>query len=188
MENGRCARHGGFNDDRPRSGTKFLAWKGLYSKVLNAEEANVFGLLKIGSLEQEIKLLRIQLLRALTAQEAWEMKREQLTVALKNDDGSVRTPDEVLEALQLESYEYKKQEGIDNRGQAVDQTEKKITHRKHDYKAEIRQLINLIAKLESQHHDLMKSDIPDSERINQIAEALRGFADSARASVPPKEE
>lgn len=188
MDNGRCARHGGFNSDRqPRDPIKGPA-NNLYSKHLNVEEMNLYGFLKVGTLEQEIKLLRIQLLRALDAQHNWELDRAALTEAISNEDGSIRTPNEIYEALDLEAYEYKKQQGIDNRGQLVDQEEKKVVHRKKDYKQEIRSLINLIAKLEKEHFELMKSDIPDSERIAQIAHDLRTFTEAARASVPEKKD
>ena len=189
MDNGRCPMHGGFNSDRRPRNTKLGPANGLYSQHLNVEEANLYGQLKIGSLEQEIRLLRIQLLRALNAQEKWELQQDSIKNAMRNDDGSLRTPDEIIEALELEACEYKRQKGIDNRGQPVDQEEQKLVQRKRDFKGEARSLINLIAKLEREHHELLKTDIPDSERIAQIAHDLRAFTEAARATVPePKKK
>jgi len=188
MDNGRCELHGGFNSDCGKRNPKLGPADGLYSKFLNIEEANIYGLLKIGTLEQELKLLRIQLMRAINAQHNWEISQEKLQDALKTEEGTSRTPDEVFRILEIEAYELKRQEGVDNRGQPVDQVEKKVTHRKNDFKAEMRSLITLISKLEGQHHELMKSDIPDSEKIAQIADDLRRFAAAAQGSIPkPKE-
>jgi len=184
MPNGRCKQHGGFNTGRGPRRAKNGPANGLYSMYLNVDEANLYDQLKIGTLEQEIKLLRIQLMRALAAQHNWDISQEALKQAIENEDGSIRTPTEIYRAMEIEVYETKRQEGIDNRGQPVDQTEKRVTHRKNDFKGEIRSLASLIAKLEREHHELMKSDIPDSERIMQIAQDLRAFTKAAQSTVP----
>ncbi len=190
MTNGRCGVHGGHNTARiePLKARFAPVTRGLYGRDLNDEEANFYGQLKIGTLEQEIKLVRVQLLRALNAQENWEIHQDALNRVLTDDKGSIRPPKEIYKALIVEGYEYTKQEGINRDGEPLNQEAKKITHRRSDFKSEIRTLISLVAKLETQHNELMKSDVPDSERITQIAQDLRAFTEAARGTVPDKKE
>lgn len=188
LPSGRCERHGGVNPEIPKRPRWMLSHKGLYNKFFNAEEANLFGQLKVGSLEQEIKLLRIQLIRALQAQYDWGLDYNTLVHLIKNDEGDIHTPEEIYKKMELEVLEARSRKGVDPKGNPIDEQEAKVSFRKRDFKTEIRQLVKLIAKLEREHHEMMKQDIPDSERIAQIAAGLREFSQAAQETVPEEKD
>lgn len=188
LPSGRCACHGGFSAKIPRRPDWMLSSKGLYNKFLNAEEANLFDQLKVGSLEQEIKLLRIQLIRALQAQYDWQLDYETLVHLIKNNEGEIHTPEEIYKKMELEVLEARNRKGVDPKGNPIDEQEAKVSFRKRDFKSEITQLVRLIAKLEREHHEMMKQDIPDSERIAQIAAGLREFSQEANKTVSEEKD
>lgn len=168
-------------------GGKYSMCKSLYTRSFSPEEANLYGQLAIGTLEQEIKLLKIQLLRLLEAQREWDESKVRLMAAIQAEDGTIRTPAEIYQTLTLDGYEIKKVEGIDARGQPIDSTEKHVKLRKSGFESKIHSTLLLIGKLEAQHKELLKQDIPDSERIMQIARDLRSFTQAADKTVPEQD-
>lgn len=64
MKNGRCRNHGGATPETNQNARKH----GIYSKVLLPEEQALFDEAPLGSLDAEIRLLRVQINRALKAQ------------------------------------------------------------------------------------------------------------------------
>lgn len=69
MPNGRCKFHGGMS-----TGPKTIPERhhrlthGIYAKQFSDEEVKVYGQIKLGTVEQEIRLMRIRLRRALAAE------------------------------------------------------------------------------------------------------------------------
>ncbi|MDD2658196.1 MAG: HGGxSTG domain-containing protein [Methylococcales bacterium] len=70
LENGRCRFHGGLSTGpKNQRGNKNAARPGaIYSKYLSDEERAIIGSIEIGSLDDEIKLCRTRLCRALAAE------------------------------------------------------------------------------------------------------------------------
>lgn len=77
MPNGRCRFHGGLSTGPkiPNSGRNALK-HGMYAKHMTAEEISISRTMKLGSVDQELRLTRIRLRRALDAEEAAHGKPE----------------------------------------------------------------------------------------------------------------
>lgn len=74
MANGRCRLHGGKSKGPkdPAKGQDHPAYShGIYSKFFTAEEKQLD--IKTGSVENELKMARVQLLRTFEAKEKWEL-------------------------------------------------------------------------------------------------------------------
>lgn len=69
MPNGRCRMHGGTNTGAPKGNENALK-HGIYSRRLTDEEITIAGDIKLGTLDEEIRLYRIRLRRALEAEAA----------------------------------------------------------------------------------------------------------------------
>jgi hypothetical protein len=68
-KNGRCRYHGGMSTG-PGKGNQNATQHGIYAKYLTEDERVAYAELKLGSVEQELRLTRIRLARALAAEEA----------------------------------------------------------------------------------------------------------------------
>ena len=93
MPNGRCNLHGGRSTGPPK-GTKNALKHGIYAKGLTGEEREIWHEVSIGSLDDELKLARIQARRALIAKRAEELamflrriERMEATRAAMNERG-----------------------------------------------------------------------------------------------------
>lgn len=75
MPNGRCRMHGGKSTGAP-AGNQNARQHGIYSDALTADEVELFDAIAVGELEQELKIARLQLRRALLAQNAADGKPE----------------------------------------------------------------------------------------------------------------
>jgi hypothetical protein len=79
LENGRCRLHGGTASKRAT--VRRPAWsiaRGLYTDGLHEEEMDIYGSVEIGTLELELKFLRVQLRRIVMAQKAYEEIHDRL--------------------------------------------------------------------------------------------------------------
>lgn len=178
LPNGRCKLHGGAARgprDKLVRPAKSLA-RGLYSDVLFPWEEDVYAACAIGTLEQELKLLRVQLRRALLAQRNYELVMESLG-EFREDPDAADIPPELLRLLEFQDYEFK----IDIEDQ--EKQVKKFLRRKRDYQQEIARWAALIAKVEIAHKDLLKSDMFGVDTLERMAEDLRKFSDAAAATT-----
>lgn len=64
MQNGRCRMHGGTNPG-PAKGSQHALKHGIYSTALTDDEKELWGDIEIGNLDNELRMVRIQYLRAL---------------------------------------------------------------------------------------------------------------------------
>lgn len=78
MPNGRCRLHGGANNGAPKGSRNAAKPGNIYSAYLTDEENAVLTRLEIGKIEDELRLCRIRLMRALKA-ETNEPELEQIT-------------------------------------------------------------------------------------------------------------
>lgn len=187
--NGRCRIHGGLVcPGVPEHAHKpdWVLTAGLYSDRIGADELDVYQTLKCGSLEQELRLLRVQLRRALKAQDDWEREQLELGVTVEGADGMI-VPEKLLHHYHTEAYEHETKDGVDNHGDPVTEDKKKVVRRRHDYKAEIKTLLNLISSTEAVHHAIIKDDLADGDAVERIARDLRKFARDAVGTMPGAE-
>ena len=66
MSNGRCRMHGGKLPGGEKGNTNALK-HGIYSSALNEDEKELWGRIEIGSIDDELRMARLQYMRALTA-------------------------------------------------------------------------------------------------------------------------
>lgn len=178
LQNGRCKMHGGTQSgprDRLVRPAKSLA-RGLYSDVLFPWEEDVYAACAIGTLEQELKLLRVQLRRALLAQRNYEIVMESLG-EFREDPEAADIPPELLKLLEFQDYEFKIEQ------EEQEKQVKKFLRRKRDYQSEIARWASLIAKVEIAHKDLLKSDMFGVDTMERMAEDLRMFSSAAVATT-----
>lgn len=184
---GRCPRHGGANGKRSleslaKRPEKSLA-RGFYTDVLFPWEEDIYASCKTGTLEEELKLLRVQLLRAVKAQHNYEVVMDHLG-EFREDPESVDVPLELFRLLELDGYEYTQA----NKAEGVEEV-KKMLRRKRDYRREIQQWVKLISTLEVAQKELLKSELFGQDTMEKLAGDLRDFTAMALATVaPPKDD
>ncbi len=71
MPNGRCANHGG-KSTGPPPGSRNALKHGLYSKALTAHERRLMATMDVGSIDDEIRLAKVKLYRAVEIQASIE--------------------------------------------------------------------------------------------------------------------
>lgn len=65
MPNGRCRMHGGKDSGAPKQNTNAAKPGSLYSRYLTQEETAIAAAMTLGSVDEELRLTRIRLMRAL---------------------------------------------------------------------------------------------------------------------------
>lgn len=85
MTNGKCRLHGGRTPKTNANGAKP---GGLYSRFLTPGEQADFHVLKLGNLDDELRLMRIRLARALAA-EALEADKPELETVVEREGGGM---------------------------------------------------------------------------------------------------
>jgi uncharacterized protein YjcR len=68
MKNGRCAKHGGKSTGAPKGNQNGIR-HGIYSSALTLDEKELWEQIKVGSLDDELRMARIQYLRALNTED-----------------------------------------------------------------------------------------------------------------------
>lgn len=142
MPNGRCRVHGGPSKGNPAPvGNQYASKHGIYGKTFSSEEIDLIPELdaSIGSVEQELRIAKLQLNRALVAQKA----------ADELDDG-------------LELDERAEREGA---GEYVARDERK--YKRRDYPAIIDRLISRIESLEKTRKELLKDHEPIGDDVTR---------------------
>lgn len=77
MTNGRCRMHGGKSTGAPKGNKNNLKAGGIYSQYFTAEEKKISAELELGSLDDELRLTKIRLMRALKAEAEQQEQIEQ---------------------------------------------------------------------------------------------------------------
>lgn len=132
MENGRCRMHGGKNKPAPK-GNQYAAKPGsLYSQFLTDDENAIAASLEFGQVDEELRLTRIRLMRAL--------QRE-------NDLG---------DTLEIEAEET---EPIEIDGKATGLTKTKTKSKVRDYAGLIDRLTARVESLEARRAALVAADL-----------------------------
>lgn len=92
MANGRCRMHGGpSTGPKDNRGNQNAVKHGIYRKHLTDEERELFEQIELGAVDQELRLARIRLARALAAEQDANGEPEVLEV-VENEGGGEYTP------------------------------------------------------------------------------------------------
>lgn len=144
MPNGRCRRHGGASTGAPK-GNQNARKHGIYSDTLTADEQGLWDEIGIGTLDDDIKIAKLQLRRALIAQAKAEAG-DGLDLDLESIN--IRGTDPVEEG------ETPREPG---------QPSTTIQRRRRGYEDIINRLLGRIGDLESKRADIIKKLDPDDE-------------------------
>lgn len=141
MANGRCRMHGGTNKGAPTANVNAAKPGSLYSKFYTEEEQLLADQIKPGQVDEELRLTRIRLMRA--------MAREQ----------------EVGGELELDS---EKVEPLEIDGQDTGLSKTTTTKKVRDYWALIDRLTARIESLERTRAELAKHTAPEEAPVTKI--------------------
>ena len=169
--NGRCYFHGGKSTGPPK-GNKNNWQYGIYAQGIKESEKDLYGQIKVGTLDDEIRITKLQHARALKAQKEFE---EGMSIAGK-DEGKT--------GFELSSIE------AETRTNAQGEfTKKKVVRKRPDFRKEIFRLSGRIAKLELTRNAIMTGpdeDIDWSEIGFRAAEATDLSTDTPPGPNSPK--
>jgi len=113
MANGRCRMHGGKSTGAPKGNKNNLKAGGIYSQFLTDEERSISAEMELGSLDEELKLCKIRLMRALKAeaeQQAQVEEFDKLELEALNESpsliGGLPDNDELIQTKQFRRRDY----------------------------------------------------------------------------------
>lgn len=154
MANGRCRMHGG-KSKGAKKGNKYRAKPGsLYSKFLTDEERQISDSIVLGSIDDELRLTRIRLMRALGREDRIDEEAD--------PDSVVELESKTVEPVMLGDVPDHEEEPIVTR-----------TYRRRDYVAIIDRLTARIASLEMQRATLLQMNIDKQRKQFELDEVTR---------------
>ena len=113
MANGRCRMHGGKSTGAPKGNKNNLKAGGIYSQFLTDEERVISTEMELGSLDEELKLCKIRLMRTLKAeaeQQAQVEEFDKLELEALNEApsliGGLPDNDELIQTKQFRRRDY----------------------------------------------------------------------------------
>lgn len=153
MENGRCRMHGG-KAGKTHAKNQHATKHGIYGRVLTDEEKDLWDSVELGRVDDELKLCRLRLMRAIRA--------EHEAKDLPELDGRTVEP-VMLGGVPLENDE------------GEPETIEKRAYKRRDYAAAIDRLMGRIESLERTRADLLKNSPIEEEPVGKIEiEVVRG--------------
>lgn len=151
---GKCRLHGGIvkdNGSRFAKGHTRATKHGLYAETLTGEDESVYFQAELGTVDEEIRMAKVQVARAYRAQQAYDLAIER---------GDIDKHGMILMEVTI------------TRGEVC---EIKKVKRRDDFKAEIRHSSRLVAKLEGLRSELLKNTSPQHQPdspLNKLVAAL----------------
>lgn len=113
MANGRCRMHGGKSTGAPKGNKNNLKAGGIYSQFLTDEERAISAEMELGNLDEELKLCKIRLMRALKAEAEQQAQVEEfnkLELEALNESpsliGGLPDNDELIQTKQFRRRDY----------------------------------------------------------------------------------
>ncbi|OCG24188.1 hypothetical protein A9G45_02645 [Gilliamella sp. HK2] len=110
MTNGRCRMHGGKSTGAPKGNKNNLKAGGIYSQFFTAEERQISAELELGSLDDELRLTKIRLMRALKAEAEQQEQIEQLELDSYSESPAIISGfpdnDEIVRVKQFKRRDY----------------------------------------------------------------------------------
>ena len=186
MPNGRCRLHGGKAVPAPK-GHKRALKHGLYTPGLLTGEKELVPLFlkSLGSIDEELIMVKIKLRRAWRAQKMWEEAKRIKDTSKENQvtKGKIKFRRQKTDTkhYSLESEEVTASKIYDNNGvEHTNRTVKTVT-KKEDYSGEIKTLTKLVSQLEMKRKELLESEGLGKE---DLVAQFRGFSDKAESTLP----
>lgn len=166
MPNGRCKRHGGkatgAKNPNTAPGTKASTKFGIYSQFLTPEDRDIYDAAELGSVDSELRLVRLRLARTVKARRDWEESVRAKTAALETAAAPVEDHLVLVEAVDDQS--------LSKDGDVYD-LEKRI-HRLPDFDKIEQACLARIESLEKTRKELLKEggggdgdDVPGKDRV-----------------------
>lgn len=142
MENGRCRMHGGKSTGAPKENKHAARPGALYSKYLTDEEKVISEQIELGQVDEELRLTRIRLIRAMKREGEFSNKYEK---------------------------DQERREPVESNGQILPGVEKvTVTKKVRDYWALIDRLTARIESLERTRAELAKFAAPEDQPVTRI--------------------
>lgn len=156
-----CYHHGGATRDGGAPPENENAIKhALYTKRLRRSEKDVFEVIPIGTIDDEIRIAKIQLDRALALQQLIEGEGDEVEV---QGGGGEEAP------AGFETAEASWTTGANSRGE-ID--EKKIVKKRYDYRAHIDRCLARIGKLEELRRNMQAATPDNGGVLDSMLDAL----------------
>ncbi|AVX13810.1 HGGxSTG domain-containing protein [Stutzerimonas stutzeri] len=162
MPNGRCRKHGGTSTGAP-AGNQNARKHGIYSAAIQADEADLWDEIAIGSLDDDIRIAKLQLRRALIAQAKAEAGDG---LDVDSHTVSFNAPDSGAD------------DDTPQKGYRSESTQR----RRRDYEDIINRLLGRIGDLEVKRSDLLKANPPEQAPVARIEIEVVGGRTDAKAS------
>jgi len=178
MPNGRCRIHGGAVKGMAK-GEKRALTHGLYEAGLHEEEKVIYDTIMLGSVDEELKMLKIKLRRCHRAQRMWEEQRIEVNEELED----TLTGDKTRNHFDVESVEEHAGHYLDKKGKKHRISKRKIIRSKKDFSADILRYTRLVADLEIKRKELIQG-LGDKDFIEKMVKEFRGFSDGAVGTLP----
>lgn len=153
MPNGRCRKHGGTSTGAP-AGNQNARKHGIYSAFLSEDERNAWGSLELGKVDDELRLTRIRLMRALARESKFGNTLE----------------------IDSEKVEPEEADGVPTGNAKVTRTSKV-----RDYSSLIDRLTARIESLERTRAELLKTNPPEQPPVAKIEIEVVGGRTNAQA-------
>ena len=173
---------------------------GLYVKGVLDDEKELIPHIKLGSVDEEITMLKLKLRRAYIAQKLWLEQRglveKQMEQVNDSDDLCTERPRRRL-VRSVKELEAKRQgksafffiSTVDETHSKVHDQEgnvhynysKKVLKKRQDYTSEIKSLSRLISHLEMKRKELLEQS---GDVIRSLVQGFRDFADKAVGTLP----
>lgn len=110
MPNGRCRMHGGKSTGAPKGNQNNLKAGGIYSQYFTDEEKQLSINLELGSLDDELKLTKIRLMRALKAEAEQQEQIDKLELEAYTESpvlfGGIPDDEEIITTKQFKRRDY----------------------------------------------------------------------------------
>lgn len=149
---GRCFLHGGRNIGGPKGNTKAVS-HGIYGSGLLDDEIVLWGDIEIKTLDDEIRMVSIQLCRAFNAQKIYLMAKDET--------------EKLAEGLELQEFTHEVGQSLKGSINV-----KRIIRRKRDFTYEIDRLTGRLGDLITKNFQLKGEEIDAREKARQIKAAL----------------
>lgn len=157
MPNGRCRMHGGSNKGAPKANKNAAKPGSIYSQFLTDAENDMLASIELGRVDDELRLTRIRLMRAL---------------ARENEFGN---------ALEIDS---EKREPLEVDGKAVEGAEKvTINNKVRDYAGLIDRLTARIESLERTKEDLETRRLTNEKLRRELEDPNKGLPEPKQVII-----
>ena len=153
MPNGRCRMHGGKSTQQ--WGNKKAVKHGIYESGLTKEEKKIYKNIDVTAVDDEIRLCKLRIRRAMIARKEVEEQPEDITVGFETSE---------IKQVQGDS---------DRNGTGATQTRREMTRKRPDYDAIIDKFMGRMGQLIKTRAEVAQSDTVDASTVaKEFSKAL----------------